>query len=88
MSRFLGIRGPDRTSEAVFIQSAQDIARLGKQLPERIVRLAEHWANVGEKLGKAVDAYNSALPRSNLACSFLRAACATSKPRRRALRSR
>src|SRR5689334_21780697 len=41
-------------------QNAKEVAELGKQLYERIVKLGEHWSNVGEKLGKAVDAYNSA----------------------------
>ncbi|MCW2601809.1 MAG: RmuC-domain protein, partial [Frankiales bacterium] len=41
-------------------QNAQEVAALGKQLYERIAKLAEHWGNVGERLGKAVDAYNSA----------------------------
>lgn len=41
-------------------RNAQEVADLGRQLYERIAKLAEHWANVGDKLGKAVDAYNSA----------------------------
>ena len=41
-------------------QNAQEVADLGKQLYERVAKLGEHWANVGDKLGKAVDAYNSA----------------------------
>ena len=41
-------------------KNAQEVADLGKQLYERIAKLAEHWMNVGDKLGKAVDAYNSA----------------------------
>ncbi|MEO8007188.1 MAG: DNA recombination protein RmuC [Betaproteobacteria bacterium] len=41
-------------------KNAQEVADLGRQLYERIAKLGEHWANVGDKLGKAVDAYNSA----------------------------
>ncbi len=41
-------------------QNAQEVAELGKQLYERIAKLAEHWTNVGDRLGKAVDAYNHA----------------------------
>lgn len=41
-------------------KNAQEVADIGRQLYERIAKLAEHWANVGDRLGKAVDAYNSA----------------------------
>ena len=41
-------------------KNAQEVADLGKQLYERVAKLADHWANVGDKLGKAVDAYNGA----------------------------
>ena len=41
-------------------KNAQEVADLGRQLYERIAKLGEHWANVGDKLGRAVDAYNSA----------------------------
>jgi DNA recombination protein RmuC len=41
--------------------NAQEVARLGKELYERIARLAEHWNDVGDKLGKAVKAYNGAV---------------------------
>ena len=41
-------------------RNAQEVADLGRQLYERIAKLGEHWASVGDKLGKAVDAYNSA----------------------------
>lgn len=41
-------------------QNAYQIAELGKELYERIAKLGEHWGNVGDRLGKAVDAYNSA----------------------------
>src|SRR5206468_12218875 len=39
-------------------KNAQEVADLGWLLYERIAKLGEHWANVGDKLGKAVDAYN------------------------------
>lgn len=41
-------------------RNAQEVADLGKQLYERIAKLAEHWTSVGDRLGKAVEAYNSA----------------------------
>ena len=41
-------------------QNAQEVAALGKQLYERIATLAGHWASVGDRLGKAVEAYNNA----------------------------
>jgi DNA recombination protein RmuC len=41
-------------------KNAQEVADLGKRLYERIAKLGEHWVNVGDRLGKAVDAYNSA----------------------------
>lgn len=39
-------------------QNAEEVARLGKELYERICKLGEHWAQVGERLGQAVEAYN------------------------------
>lgn len=39
-------------------QNAKDIARLGKDLYDRIVTLGEHWNKVGERLGRTVEAYN------------------------------
>ncbi len=42
-------------------QNTQAIADLGRQLYERIARLAEHWTEVGSRLDKAVDAYNSSV---------------------------
>jgi len=48
-----------RRQEAL-ARNAQEVADLGRQLYERIAKLGEHWASVGDKLGKAVDAYNSA----------------------------
>jgi len=41
-------------------RNAQEVADLGRQLYERIAKLGEHWATVGDRLGKAVDAYNAA----------------------------
>jgi DNA recombination protein RmuC len=42
-------------------KNAQEVADLGKQLYERIATLAGHWSNVGDKLGKSVEAYNDAV---------------------------
>jgi DNA recombination protein RmuC len=42
-------------------QNAMEISDLGRQLYERIAKLAEHWENVGKSLGKAVTAYNAAV---------------------------
>lgn len=41
-------------------ENARQIAELGRELHERIAKLAEHWIKVGKNLGQAVDAYNSA----------------------------
>jgi hypothetical protein len=41
-------------------KNAQEVAELGKELYGRIAKLGEHWMSVGDRLGKAVDAYNSA----------------------------
>jgi DNA recombination protein RmuC len=41
-------------------KNAQEVADLGRQLYERIAKLGEHWSTVGDRLGKAVDAYNNA----------------------------
>jgi DNA recombination protein RmuC len=38
--------------------NARDVAELGKELYTRIGVLARHWSELGERLGKAVDAYN------------------------------
>lgn len=46
--------------EALAINAAE-IAKLGKDLYERIAKLGEHWMRVGERLGKAVDAYNQSV---------------------------
>jgi DNA recombination protein RmuC len=41
--------------------NAQEVAQLGKQLYERIAGLAGHWGQVGDRLGKVVDAYNKSV---------------------------
>jgi DNA recombination protein RmuC len=41
--------------------NAQEVAQLGKQLFDRISNLADHWNDVGQRLGKAVDAYNKSV---------------------------
>lgn len=41
--------------------NAQEVAHLGKQLYERISNLAAHWSDVGQRLSKAVDAYNKSV---------------------------
>ncbi|MGH8256415.1 MAG: DNA recombination protein RmuC [Steroidobacteraceae bacterium] len=38
--------------------NAQEVADLGKELFARIGVLARHWSEVGERLGRAADAYN------------------------------
>ncbi len=42
-------------------KNAQEVADLGRQLYERIATLAGHWTEVGDRLGKAVDAYNKSV---------------------------
>lgn len=42
-------------------QNALEISELGRQLHERIAKLAEHFENVGRSLAKSVTAYNSAV---------------------------
>ncbi|MGH8127364.1 MAG: DNA recombination protein RmuC [Gammaproteobacteria bacterium] len=39
-------------------RNAQDIAKLGKELYDRIGNLASHWSAVGQRLNQAVDAYD------------------------------
>jgi len=46
--------------EALAVNAAE-ISALGKELYERVGTLAEHWHNVGRKLGSAVDAYNKSV---------------------------
>ena len=42
-------------------RNANEVATLGKQLYERISSLAGHWTDVGSRLDKAVEAYNSSV---------------------------
>ena len=42
-------------------RNAQEISELGRNLYERIAKLAEHFENVGRSLAKSVEAYNSAV---------------------------
>ena len=42
-------------------RNAMEISELGRQLYDRIAKLAEHWENVGKSLAKAVSAYNGAV---------------------------
>ena len=42
-------------------ENAEAISRLGKDLYERIAKLAEHFSGLGKALNKATDAYNDAV---------------------------
>jgi len=42
-------------------RNALEISELGRQLYDRIAKLAEHWENVGKSLARAVGAYNGAV---------------------------
>ncbi len=42
-------------------RNAMEISDLGRQLYDRIAKLAEHWEGVGKSLAKAVAAYNGAV---------------------------
>ena len=42
-------------------RNAMEISELGRQLYDRIAKLAEHWENVGKSLARAVGAYNGAV---------------------------
>lgn len=42
-------------------KNAQEVADLGRQLYERIAVLTGHWADVGGRLDKAVEAYNKSV---------------------------
>jgi DNA recombination protein RmuC len=44
--------------EQALALNAQEVAQLGRQLYERVGSLAAHWSDVGDKLDKAVGAYN------------------------------
>jgi DNA recombination protein RmuC len=44
--------------EQALALNAQEVAQLGRQLYERVGTLATHWSDVGDKLEKAVGAYN------------------------------
>lgn len=41
--------------------NAQEVAQLGKELYERVAKLAEYWGDVGDKLGKAVGAHTKSV---------------------------
>ncbi len=44
--------------EQALAVNAQEVAQLGRQLYERVGSLATHWSDVGDKLERAVGAYN------------------------------
>ena len=44
--------------EQALALNAQEVAQLGRQLYDRVASLAVHWSEVGDKLDKAVGAYN------------------------------
>jgi DNA recombination protein RmuC len=41
--------------------NAEEISKLGKELYDRMAKLAEHFARVGKSIDKAVEAYNAAV---------------------------
>jgi DNA recombination protein RmuC len=47
--------------EQALALNAQEVAQLGRQLYERVGTLAAHWSDVGDKLDKAVGAYNKSV---------------------------
>jgi DNA recombination protein RmuC len=47
--------------EQALAVNAQAVAQLGRQLYERVGSLATHWSDVGDKLEKAVGAYNKSV---------------------------
>jgi DNA recombination protein RmuC len=47
--------------EQALAVNAQEVAQLGRQLYERVGSLATHWSDVGDKLEKAVGAYNKSV---------------------------
>ena len=54
--------------------NAQELADLGSELFTRIGVLARHWSEVGERLGKAVEAYNRSVGDAGIARAGVRAA--------------
>ena len=42
-------------------KNAEQIARLGQELYERLITLSDHWSKVGKSLTSAIDAYNQAI---------------------------
>jgi DNA recombination protein RmuC len=40
-------------------QNAEEVGKLGKEIYDRICTLARHWGEVGDRLSKAVESYNS-----------------------------
>jgi DNA recombination protein RmuC len=42
-------------------RNAEEVAGLGRELYDRVATLAGHWSEVGDKLGKAVGAYNKSV---------------------------
>jgi DNA recombination protein RmuC len=44
--------------EQALALNTQEVAELGRQLYDRVASLAAHWSDVGDKLDKAVGAYN------------------------------
>jgi DNA recombination protein RmuC len=47
--------------EQALALNAQEVAQLGRQLYDRVASLAAHWSEVGDKLDKAVGAYNKSV---------------------------
>ena len=47
--------------EEALARNAEEVAELGKQLYERMGKLASHWTDVGSKLEKTVAAYNASV---------------------------
>lgn len=46
--------------QETMIQNAEEIVRLGKELYGRIIKVSEHWEEMGEQLEKTVKSYNKA----------------------------
>jgi DNA recombination protein RmuC len=47
--------------EQALARNAEEVAALGRQLYERVGSLAAHWSEVGDRLDKAVGAYNKSV---------------------------